>query len=502
MGQSDVLLEITGLNKSYPGVQALDNVDFTIRRGETHVLVGENGAGKSTLVGYVTGAFIPDSVEKTVFDGNTVSFHTPKETLDAGIGAVRQHFSLIPTMTVAENIFLNRELTGFAGAIDLKQMRDQAQDLIDNLGVPISPLSTVEDLGPEDQQIVEICKAVAQNPKLLVMDEPTSGLRKKEVERLFGIIERLKTRGVTILYISHRLEEVFTVGDHVSVLRNGKKVADQPLSELDHKELVELIVGRAMGKEFPKESIAHGEIMLKAAHLENDGAKVPIHDVNVELRSGEIVGVYGILGSGKDTLANTIGGATPPTSGSLEIEGEAVTIRTPNDAIRHGIGHITDDRAGNGMLLELSVKQNTTIAALKKFCSFGYIRKTDERRVTDESIEKLKIRTPGREATIKNLSGGNQQKVVVAKWLLTDAKILILHEPTKGIDIGAKTEVFRLMSELARNGAGILFVSSELDELIGMSDRVLVMRNGRIVDELSGERLTEHELLAVGTAQD
>jgi len=498
----EAILELQGVTKTYPGVTALDGVDFRLREGEVHVLVGENGAGKSTLVGVVSGAIAPDRVGVMKFRGQEVSFDSPKDALDVGIATVRQHFSLVPTLSVAENILLNREPVRAGRRIDMEKVREEAVNLLSELGVSLDPRKVVGDLGPEDQQIVEICKAISAKPSVLVLDEPTSGLNREEIERLFALIEGLRSRGVTIMYISHRLEEVFRIGETVTILRDGSLVHTGPLAELDHGSLVTHIVGREMGKTFPKENVPQGREMLRAESLSNEDTEVPLFDVSFSLHAGEILGIYGIMGSGKEALARTVAGAVPASSGTISVDGEAVQVRSPRDAIARGIGYVTDDRARDGLLLQMTVKQNETIAALSEFARLGYIRKDAERATADDYIRKMSIRTPSREALIRNLSGGNQQKVVISKWLIANSRILVVSEPTKGIDIGAKMDVFRLLVEQAKAGVGVLFISSELDELVGMCDRVGIMRDGRLVEMLPREELSTNELLRIATRSD
>ncbi|MBS4023228.1 MAG: sugar ABC transporter ATP-binding protein [Dethiobacter sp.] len=502
MPENDVLLELKGVVKKFPGVIALNNVDFTIKQGQTHVLVGENGAGKSTLVNIIIGAHIPDEINEMNFNGKTVAFRTPQDSFSAGIAAVQQHFSLIPDMTIAENIFLNREMRKGRITIDFNKMNLDAEKLIKDLGVELNPNSLVRSLSPGEQQIVEICKAISKNPKLLLMDEPTSGLKHGEIKRLFDIIGKLKDMGMTILYISHRLEEIFEIGDWVTCLRNGEKIADAPLNELDHQQITKLIIGQEMSNKFPKEEVAIGDIVLRVKNLQNQKSKVPIKDVSFDLKKGEILGVYGILGSGKDELAHTIFGADPATGGTVEIDACNCKINKPQDAIRNGIGYLTNDRRNDGLIFTMGVMQNQTLAALKRFCKFDYILPHDEQTESDLYIEKLKINTPGREFMVRNLSGGNQQKVVFSKWLISHAKILMFNEPTKGIDVGAKIEMFRIMVEEAKQGVGIIHFTSELDEVMGMADRILVMRSGEIVAEFQRGQVTKDELLRVATRKE
>ncbi len=505
VSQQEILLEATGIVKDYPGVRALDRVDLTLMKGEVHVLVGENGAGKSTLVKVVSGATVPDQIDRVSFDGKPLRIGHPKESLDAGIAVIYQHFSLVPQMTVAENIFLGREIES-SGRLNVAEMQRNARALLDELGIDLDPRVRVETLGAGDQQIVEICKAISVDPKLLVMDEPTSGLKFAEIQRLFEIIARLKAKGITILYISHRLEEIFQVGDRVTCLRNGKKVHEGPLHELDHAGLTRLIIGRELEEKFPKLEVPIGDAVLRVKSLQNSVSRVLLRDVSFEVREGEILGVYGILGSGKDELANTLFGVTPAVGGSIEYKGQPCTIHGPRDAIANRIGYLTDDRRRDGLVSVMSVKNNLTLAALKQFTRL-YLRDSLQEAEARQYIDKLRIVTPHTETLAESLSGGNQQKVVLGKWLISQADVLLLNELTKGIDVGSKVEVFRLVVEQVEQRKAVVLLTSELEEAMGMADRILVMRNGRIVGEferkqwLSGE-VTKDELLRVATAKE
>jgi len=504
--EKEVLLEMKGVNKSYPGVLALDKVDFTVEKGETHVLVGENGAGKSTLVKVISGATIPDAIKEMRFDGKPIQINNPKDSLDAGIAVIYQHFSLVPQMTVAANIFLGREKVTTGMRIDFQTMQEEAKALINELGVEIDARTRVEELSFGDQQIVEICKAVSQNPQLLIMDEPTSGLKLVEIRRLFEIISQLKKKGITILYISHRLEEIFEVGDRITVLRNGKKVSEGLLKNLDHASLTRLIIGRELEEKFPKEEVPIGEVILKADCLENLKTKVHLHDISLDVREGEVLGIYGILGSGKDDLANTIFGIFPATGGTLSVKGVERKIKSPRDAIACQLGYLTNDRHRDGLVEVMSVKNNLTLAALARFCSF-YLQDSLQNSESKQYINKLHIVTPSGETVVASLSGGNQQKVVLGKWLISQAEVLLLNEPTKGIDVGSKVEMFRLVIEQVRQKKAVVLLTSELEEVMGMSDRILVMRIGRIVGEytraqwVSGE-ITKDKLLRVATLKE
>ncbi|TVR06701.1 MAG: sugar ABC transporter ATP-binding protein [Spirochaetaceae bacterium] len=494
------LLEMEGLTKTFPGVTALDHVDFAIPEHSVHVLVGENGAGKSTLVNIVSGAYTPDHCDAYRFGGHDVHLHNPRQALELGITAVQQHFSLVPDMPVADNIFLNCEPRKRSGLIDYQKMYRDASQIIEQLDVPINARWPVRQLSASDRQVVEICKAISRRPRLLLMDEPTSGLNSAEIERLFVVVRRLVKSGLTILYISLRLEEVFEIGEGVTVLRNGRKVAEMELKDTSHKELTHLITGFEIDDWFPKSEVAIGEPLLTVENLSNSNTSVPLHDITFSVRCGEILGVYGILGSGKDDLAHTLFGMIPATAGTISIDRNPVVMRDPARANAEGLGYLTEDRSRNGYVPLMSVAKNQTLVALKNFCRFDVIDYQKENRVSDEYIQRMRISTPSRSTVIKSLSGGNQQKVLFSRWLIADARVLLLNEPTRGIDVGAKVEMFRLMCQEAEQGKAICFFSSELDEIVGMADRVLVMCHGRIEGEFHRGRMTKQDLLVCATA--
>jgi ABC-type sugar transport system ATPase subunit len=497
--QAGTALELRGVTKYYPGVTALDDVSFVLKQGEIHVLVGENGAGKSTLVKIIVGDKKPEKVEGFFINEEPVTLATPADALRYGIAAVHQHFALAPDMSVTENIFMGREERANALVLDDGNMNAAAERLLSELGVELNPRLDVRGLSPGDRQVVEICKALSQKPRILLLDEPTSGLNDEEIQRLFGILNRLKSQGVSIIYISHRLEEVFEIGDSVTVFRNGKNVFAGSLKEITHDKLAQLIVGKEIKNRYPKREISKGDVVFEAVDLENSESEIPLKGVSVSLRAGEILGVYGILGSGKDELARTIAGVQPATGGGMRLRGREIFSRTPKSAIAAGIGYLTDDRHENGLVLGMTVKQNQTLVALKKFTRLNHILAREEAEVSDRFIDALNIRTPGREFVVNNLSGGNQQKVVLSKWLITEPDLLILHEPTRGIDIGSKVEVFRLMVDEAEKGRAILLVSSELDEVAEMADRILVMSHGRIIGEYGRHEVSHDELLRLAT---
>ena len=490
------LLLMKGISKRFDGVVALDQVDFDLRAGEVHVLMGENGAGKSTLVKVLAGAHIPDS--GTIYlEGREHRFSHPQEALQAGIAVVYQELNLVPGLSVAENLFLGREpLHPALGFINNRQLLRSAAEILDSLGVSIPLKRPVAELSVAEQQMVEIAKAYAQNARVLVLDEPTSALGEAETQRLFALIARLKARGTGIIYISHRLEELAAIGDRVTVLRDGRRVGTFSVKDVSLDHLIHLMVGRQVSEQFPARSAKHGvgDVVFSA-----EGVSRPpkVHDVSLYVRAGEIVGLAGLVGAGRTELARVLFGRDGMVAGRMFIDGRPVAPRSPYEAIRAGIGFLTEDRKGQGLALGMTVRENATAASLDKFIRRGVISRRKERAETSRLVDELRIRTPSVEQVVRHLSGGNQQKVVLAKWLLTDARLLIFDEPTRGIDVGARAEIYQLMRRLASEGVGILMISSDLREILGMSDRVYVMRQGRIVGEMDAAGATLERLLSL-----
>ena len=507
MPENGNLVEIRGVTKQYPGVTALDKVDFTIKKGETHVLVGENGAGKSTLVKILCGAQIPEECERFLFDGAPVVIRSPKDSIDLGIAAIQQQFSVVEEMTVGDNLFLGREFTDALGGVNARMTEREARKILAEMGVDINPLTMVRHLNASNQQVVEICKALSQRPKLLIMDEPTSGLTHEETRRLFEILARLRERGITILYISHRLEEVFEVGDRVTVLRNGLNVLEANLSDLNHGQLTKAIVGQDLARRYPKEDAEIGPVALSVQELRNDSTRPALQNISFDVRSGEILAIYGILGCGKDQVADTLFGRSPLTSGKILVGGNEVTIANPSNAISQGMGYLTEDRHRDGLVEMASLMENLSLPSLgAKFSGFGTLKMREERKAADDFRRKLDLHAPNVDMLARNLSGGNQQKVVFGKWLLTDARIFMLNEPTKGVDIGSKAQIFELMVEQAQSGAAVILLTNELEEAVEMGDRVIVMLNGRIMADIPradilSRKVTSDEILLMATQQ-
>ena len=496
----ETLLEMRGIAKSFPGVQALAGVDFDVRSGEAHALVGHNGAGKSTLIKILTGAYPRDSGQ-IVLSGREVSFASPAAAQAAGIATIYQEVNLVPYLTAPENIFLGREPRGRFGQIDWAGMRRAAAGLLDGLGMAVDLSVPVMRLGVALQQMVALARAVSLQARLVVMDEPTSSLDTAEVRVLFEVIERLKASGVGIIYISHRLEEIFTLSSRITVLRNGRLVATLETARVDALDVVALMLGRnaaevrASGVTAFTESDTQAprETVLEVQRLTRGRAP---DDVSLRVGKGEIVGLAGLLGSGRTELAQAIFGAAPARAGTIAMEGRTRRIRSPRDAVRAGMGLVSEDRKTEGIVPALSVRDNILLAALPLFSRLGVLNVARQRAIVDTMIKRLDIRTPNASTPVRNLSGGNQQKVILARWLCRQPKLLILDEPTRGIDVGAKAEIQRLIDELAREqGMGILMISSELEEVIEGSDRVAVMKDGRKLGEFSHAEATEERVM-------
>tara|TARA_R100001143_G_scaffold63591_1_gene73045 strand:- start:69714 stop:71198 length:1485 start_codon:yes stop_codon:yes gene_type:complete len=480
-----------GISKSFPGVLALDKVQFELLKGEVHVLLGENGAGKSTLMKILSGAYVKDGGD-IIIDGKRIEIESPAHAQNLGIGIIYQEFNLNPHLSVAENIFLGREPTIFPGIINWKKIYNDAQEILNSLCVDIDAKQTVETLGVAMQQMVEVAKALSLNARILIMDEPTASLSNNEIEALFKTIKKLQSDGVAIIYISHRLEEIFKIGNRVTVLRDGKYVNTKPVSLLTKDEMVKMMVDRDLDDHIPKIKADIGDVILE---VENVTVKDRLHDISFNLKKGEILGIAGLMGAGRTRLAKTLFGAEKISKGTISVDGEVLQMNSPRDSINAGIGLVTEDRKNEGLILDLSVKQNVCLPNMDKFITSGWINSRKENENVDNYIDKLNIKTPTRNQLAIYLSGGNQQKVVLSKWLCSDAKIFIFDEPTRGIDVGAKTEIYQLMNRLVANGVAIIMISSEMPEILGMSDRILIMRNGRIAGELSDIEASQEKIM-------
>jgi len=486
------LLQIQSISKAFAGVQALDGVSFELRPGEVHALVGENGAGKSTLIKLITGAHLPDSGSMIV-EGKLVVDNDPVLAKRLGIACIYQQPALFPDLTVAENLAINLERGGPWRRINWKQRHERAQKLLQRVGAQILPETRVNQLSMPQQQLVEIAGALGANARILIMDEPTASLAEAEVANLLNVIRELRSQGVGIIYISHRLEELFGIADRVTVLRDGSHVATRPMADVSQGELIRLMVGREISAVFPKQTVPLGDILLELRNV--NSAAAGTRNVSLNVRAGEILGMVGLVGAGRTELAKTIFGLTPADSGQILLRGQPVTISSPADAVGLGIAYVPEDRRRHGVILELPVSQNATLAVLQEISKYGILNFSEERKLADSYVSRLFIKTASLETLVGNLSGGNQQKVALARWLATKPSVLILDEPTQGIDVGAKAEIHRLMGDLTRQGLAIIMISSELSEVLGMSDRIAVMRGGSVVGEFSRADANQEKIL-------
>ena len=488
------LLAAESIAKSYAGVRALAGVSFDLREGEVHALVGENGAGKSTLIKVMTGAVAPDSGTLSVA-GQIVTGMRPATARSLGIAAIYQQPSLFSHLTVAENIALALETGSAWRRVDWHRRTHEASALLRRVGADIDAGALVETLSMPEQQLVEIAKAVGRDARILIMDEPTASLSEREVERLFEVIARLRSGKVGIIYISHRLEEILSIADRVTVLRDGQTVGTYPRAGLQRSTLINLMIGRELSAIFPTRQAAPGEIALELRHLSCRAGGV--HDVSLTVRRGEIVGLAGLVGSGRTELARTVFGLTPADSGEVFVHGRSMRIASPAAAIDAGIGYLPEDRRKHGVVPEMAVAENVTLASLRAVARAGMIDRPLERSQAQRFVGQLRIKTSSLKAEVETLSGGNQQKVALARWLATGPKVLILDEPTQGVDVGSKSEMHTIMQQMAAEGLAVLMISSELPEILGMSDRIAVMRGGTIAGELSRDDASQERLMAM-----
>ena len=478
------LLEVHGVRKAFPGVVALDDVRFRLRPGTVHALMGENGAGKSTLMKIISGVYTPDQGELRL-KGQPLRLHGPLDALNNGIAMIHQELNLMPYMTVAENIWIGREPRNRFGFIDHAELRRRTEALFRRLEVDVDPEIEVRKLSIASRQMVEIAKAISYDSDVLIMDEPTSVLTEHEVDHLFRIIRGLKAQGKGIVYITHKMNELFDIADEVSVFRDGRYIGTHLSSEVTRDEIIRMMVGREITQMFPKETVPIGEVVLSVRDLAVDGI---FRGVSFDIRAGEIIGLAGLMGSGRSNVAEALFGVVPATGGSIAINGELVTIHSPATAMKHGMAFLTEDRKETGCFLILDVLANMDAAVLNRdYVRAGFVSGGSLASACQEMCSALRVKTPGLDERIENLSGGNQQKVLIGRWLLTKPKILILDEPTRGIDVGAKAEIHRLVCKLAGQGVAVLMISSELPEVLGMADRIVVMHEGRMTGELDRE---------------
>jgi len=494
---STPIIALEGASKSYGAVHALRDGDIALRPGEVRALLGENGAGKSTLVKVLGGVVRRDGGEMLV-DGTPVDFHSPHDARDAGIAVIYQEPTLFPDLSVAENVVMGYHPLGAFKRIDRRAMHRRVQDLLDRLGVRLDPERPVRGLSIADQQIVEIAKALSFDARVLIMDEPTAALSGAEVDRLFNVVRTLRDQGAAVLFISHRLEEVFSICDTVTVMRDGAVVHDAPIAEMTPDEVVRRMVGRELSTLFPKQEAAVGSTVLSVHRLTREGV---FFDISFDVRAGEIVALAGLVGAGRSEVARAIFGIDRADAGHVEMQGVKLPVGRPLAAMRAGVAFVPEDRRMQGLVMDLSIARNATLTRMKALTRLGLIRAGAENRLTREWAERLRLRFHRLEDPVGFLSGGNQQKVVLAKWLATGPKVLIIDEPTRGIDVGTKAEVHRLMSELAGEGLAVLMISSELPEVLGMADRVLVMHEGRLARELDRAEADEESVVRAATGQ-
>jgi ribose transport system ATP-binding protein len=488
-------------SKTFPGVKALDDVQLTAWTGEIHSLMGENGAGKSTLMKILSGAYTPDPGCEIKIDGEIVNIDGPKAARDAGIAIIYQELSLSPNLTVAENIYLGNEPRKFGFLADRVTMNRETGKVLERLGADFGPGTLVNTLSIAEQQQVEIARALHQNSHILILDEPTTALSTRETDQLFKLIKQLRDENIAMIYISHRMAEIYELSDRVSVLRDGTYVGTIDRSELSAERLVQMMVGRPLSNLFDHSSHATGRVVLEVKGL-TDGGK-HVKPASLTLKAGEVLGLSGLVGAGRTELARLIFGADPATGGEIWLEGKKITIRSPIDGIKAGIAYLTEDRKAQGLFLDLTCRENITMSVLGRDArSGGLLNVPAMYQLTDESIKELRVRVPGPNINAGTLSGGNQQKLMIARWLAIHPKVLILDEPTRGVDIGAKAEIYRIVNELTEKGVAVLVISSELPEVIGMSERILVMREGEIVGEVGGpggQEATQENIMALAT---
>lgn len=493
------MIEMTRISKAFNGNTVLSNIEFKVKKGEIHALMGENGAGKSTLMKILTGIYTRDSGDIKV-KGQIVDFKNPKEAEQHGIAVIHQELNILPDLTVAENLFLGNERTfGKSPVLKTKEMNKQAKEILLSLGLDIDVKMVARSLSVGKQQIIEIAKAISSNAELIVMDEPTAALTDREIETLFVTIRALQAKGVSFVYISHRMEEIFAICDRITILRDGQYVGVKKVKDTTFDEIVQMMVGRELGNRFPERSVKIGEVKLVAKSLTRNGY---FEDVSFELRKGEVLGIAGLMGAGRTEVAQALFGYKKLNKGEVFLDGKLVKIQNPSKAIKLGFGFVTEDRKSEGLIVDFSVKDNLGITNFDKISRNGVVGAKKEQELYDSMVKRLGVRTSGPNQFVKSLSGGNQQKIVIAKWLGIEPDILILDEPTRGVDVGAKKEIYSIINTLAEKGVAILMISSELPEVIGMVDRVLVMHEGKITADLTKDEMTQEKIMHYATGGD
>lgn len=496
--REDYLLKMENITKIFPGVVALDHVSLRVKKGTVHAVMGENGAGKSTLMKVLFGIYQADEGE-IWFKGEKCHFDTPNDALKHGVAMIHQELSGVRELTVTENIFLGKELKKGLPILNKKEMNKQAEDLLKSLHIQIDPTQKMGELSVSQQQLCELVKAVSYNADLVIMDEPTSAMTEAEVKHLFSIIEELTAKGIAIIYITHKMDEVYKVADEISVYRDGKFIGTGLTNEISLDKLVEMMVGRSVTQMFPKEQVPIKGELLRVEGLSCENV---FSDVSFTLHRGEILGMAGLVGAGRSEVMEALFGIKKKSAGKIYIEGNEVTIKNPKDAIRNKIAMLTEDRKYNGCFLPLDVAQNMVMASLSNYCAGPFLKKKTIRAVGNKMKETLSIKTPNLSQKIMNLSGGNQQKVLVGRWLLTEPEILIFDEPTRGIDVGTKSEIHKLLSQMAKQGKGIIIISSEMPEVMGMSDNIIVMHEGRVTGKLNADEVTQEKILILASGQN
>lgn len=491
----EIKLELKNISKSFPGVKALDGVNIALRKGTVHAVMGENGAGKSTLMKIINGLYQRDEGQ-VILDGKEVHFSGPMESQAAGIAMIYQELNFFPELSIAENIYMKRQPTK-GGRVDWKKMMEMTQQILDDNDLPYNPKTKIKELPIASIQMLEIVKAVAFNAQVIIMDEPTSSISNKEVEMLFNKIRILREKGISFLYISHKMEEIFQIADEITVFRDGKSVITKDVKDWTMDQVVECMVGRKIENQYPKENIPIGEEILKVENLSQPGI---FNNVNFNVHAGEIIGFAGLMGAGRTEIMRAVFGLDPYSSGTITIKGKQVTIKNVRQAIKNGLAMLTEDRRRTGIVPILSVKYNTTLASMNKIIYRGRLHSDVENKISSDACKSMNVKTPNLDTKIANLSGGNQQKVILAKWLLCDPDILITDEPTRGIDVGAKREIYELMNTFAAKGKGIIMISSELPELIGICDRIYVVSEGRIAGMLSRSEFSQESIMQLAVS--
>lgn len=489
-------IEMRGIDKSFGTNQVLKNAGFLLRDGEVHALMGENGAGKSTLMKILTGVYTRDA-GTVIVDGKEVEYHNPQEAEKAGIVFIYQELNVMFDLTVEENLFMGKEITKGFGICDKKAMRKKAKEVLDMMGVDINPVAVMSELSVGQQQMIEICKALMVDAKVIIMDEPTAALTQSETDALFKVIHSLRKKGVSMVYISHRMEEIFELCDRITVLRDGSYIGTEEIKDIDMNDIVKMMIGREIGERFPARDVKLGKEVLKVEKLTSPGV---FHDISFSVRAGEVLGVSGLMGAGRTEIMQAIFGNFPLESGKIYIDGKETVIKNPEAAMKAGIGFITEDRKTEGLMLEKSIEENISLANLGKVSGKNHVLSSSaEDALVKKGIEEFHIRCFGPSHECGNLSGGNQQKVVLAKWIYTEPKILILDEPTRGVDIGAKKEIYSVINEMATKGVAIIMVSSELPEVLGMSDRIMVVREGEVRGIIGKEEANQQNVMTLAT---